>query len=1093
MHIPNLKPTLLASVITAAIYTPDIQAYSCSLNSPSNFSLFHINNGEYEGNCTIDNGRFYMNLDYSTIEFNTPLTVTSIANAPNVPGRGKGAITSGNHGNLIFNDTVTIQDTENADRQRSPRLILIRNKKDNYGGVEKENSGVTFKGDNNILSIAANATPYFYTGAAIANYNYFAALNSDYKTTINNTGTVNGINQNYGKLIFEQDLTINSQISQLDSLGAIKRQNAAILISGGTAEFGKVTINTDISDLTQTPSEGAGLISHAYEYEKSLFGHARGTGEGSDDAIPQSTFNKDLTINTHNGAAIQFTHGKIEQSGSKATINVSGDGHGIAITDEAGGLLADNTTKSKFNWIQLAGGALTFVDGKTQSDAPNQLTIGLGENTTITTNNGDGINIANIPEDNIKHININNTGIITAENGDAIDLSLLEPDPSIQDDKAQLTAARTINIINGATLSAQSGYSLYGSNYNESFTSNGGKLVGKIDMQNGWDTVKFDGSTKAVDISELTELNGGLDSNSNNEFDTLTLIGNIINPANGFNGSQLTNWEKIELTEEATLALTGPDPVKIGDKQNDSGLFIDQNTTLISKGDSTTIVGNVSNQGTIELDNDSGAASPTFNTLTIDGDYEGGGKVKLHTLLTDNPQTDKLILKGNVSGETEVEVVKVNKPGEEPTKADTNGIQLIDTSTATMPITDADKSFTLSSDVEAGAYLYNKLAYKKNEGFYLQSKRKPSDDNSIQPDEGQNPDEGQTPDEGQKSGKGNSNDSNHGAYQPEVYRPAVAGYSVAQLANRNAVIGMLGNHLHQRVDEQQVLNWNDDHNDQQIWGRIRHESLSLNGKQRFDLDQKTQYAQLGWDLDINRDNQNSRQHSGIYVAYAHANADISDRARITLGQQSFTGKIRGDIYGVGGYHTRYDEDGNYVDLIGGIHFINNKYSDVLNGNSNQKGWGLSASAEAGMPITVSDSDHGNWFIEPQAELTWQMTNYHSFKDGITEIDGYNSHSLRPRLGLRFGYNDKPADREAAKDFHLTASIVHELIAPTQVTVGGTDIKEDIGKDTWLEIGAGGQFPINKSTYIYGSAQYLHTLNNNTRRGITGQVGIRHSW
>lgn len=396
-----------------------------------------------------------------------------------------------------------------------------------------------------------------------------------------------------------------------------------------------------------------------------------------------------------------------------------------------------------------------------------------------------------------------------------------------------------------------------------------------------------------------------------------------------------------------------------------------------------------------------------------------------------------MVVNGDTTGTTRVgiNVKNLTKAGE----LTNNGIELI-------KVTGKSESnnFKLPSPIQLSAFEYD-LIHKPQQGFYLVS----------------------------------------------TYRPAVTTYVMGQLSNQNAIGGLVGDQLHKRVGEQEVLRWNGEpEHDQQVWGRLRHNSLDLSGKKQLDLEQKTSTIQFGWDLDINRDDQNARQHTGIYAAYSNTSADVFDRKRLTLNKNTFTGKIKGNILGLGGYHTRYDEQGKYVDMIGGIHFVNNKYSDIYGGDSRQNGWGVSASIEAGMPISVQQ----NWFVEPQAQLTWQMTEYGKFNDDISHIDGYRSQSLRPRLGVRIGYNDQPENQEApAKNIYLMASIIRELLTPESITIDGKDLKEEMSKDTWLEVGLGGQWPINRNTYIYGSAQYMHTLSTSSRSGFTGQAGLRYSW
>ncbi|WP_169781954.1 autotransporter outer membrane beta-barrel domain-containing protein, partial [Escherichia coli] len=70
-------------------------------------------------------------------------------------------------------------------------------------------------------------------------------------------------------------------------------------------------------------------------------------------------------------------------------------------------------------------------------------------------------------------------------------------------------------------------------------------------------------------------------------------------------------------------------------------------------------VGSLTNTGVIRL-----AGGKTGNTLTVNGDYTGGGTLIINTVLGDDTSTtDKLIVTGNTSGDTGVVVNNVRGQG----------------------------------------------------------------------------------------------------------------------------------------------------------------------------------------------------------------------------------------------------------------------------------------------------------------------------------------------------------------------------------------------------------------------------------------------
>ncbi|MBV7433840.1 autotransporter outer membrane beta-barrel domain-containing protein [Cardiobacteriaceae bacterium TAE3-ERU3] len=597
-----------------------------------------------------------------------------------------------------------------------------------------------------------------------------------------------------------------------------------------------------------------------------------------------------------------------------------------------------------------------------------------------------------------------------------------------------------------------------------------------FDLNDGNDNLTF----KDTDLSNIGKINGGINTDVNDEFDILTFADYSAAPT--FSGDNLKNWERINLNSDFNLSGRELEVGKGGVASNAGGLFIGSGATLSIDADdksSFTINGDLHNDqadGVLNLRRD---GKDEFTELTIDGDYHGGGTVLFNTRLGDySSPTDKLVLKGNVDGITKVKVANKGGVGDLTNK----GIELVSTANATSGNNISDDAFILDGSVQAGSYEYNTLAHLKGEGFYLQSRRKSSGgkgSDTSAPVDIKKPDPKPTPKPDHKPNL----KPDPKPYVPEVYRPAVPGYVMAQYANIAATSSMLGNHLHQRMGEQQI-NKLDEHN-YQAWGRIRAESLSLEGKKQFNLDQDTQLIQFGWDLGINRDDQNNRSHTGIYLGYANSDADFFDRKRAEVDTPILTGNVDTNILSAGAYYTHFDEQGSYIDLIGGVHYLDNQYKDIYSGKSKNKGWGIAASAEAGWHKDLGDG----YFVEPQAQLTAQVTKYGAFNDEISSIDGYGSNSLRPRLGVRAGLIDKAS----GKDLYMTASVVHELLSPATVTIGGTDIREEIGKDTWLEAGVGGQVSLSDNTTLYGSAQYYHTLGGKSRRGGSGQIGLRYSW
>ncbi|MET3463242.1 autotransporter outer membrane beta-barrel domain-containing protein [Variovorax atrisoli] len=593
----------------------------------------------------------------------------------------------------------------------------------------------------------------------------------------------------------------------------------------------------------------------------------------------------------------------------------------------------------------------------------------------------------------------------------------------------------------------------------------GGALSGGFFGQNGSDTAVV--SAASYNGSQI--LDGGDDvSAADGWVDRLTLQG--VTATAG--GDTLRNWETITL-DNTRLTLAGS-PLTVGKgvdgSNNPMGLFI-QSTSTVSMGQSAfTVNGDVYNAGLINLRSASGVPG---NVLSIFGNYAGtGGIVQLNTTLgNDASATDKLVVNGNTSGTTRVFVNNAGGAG----AATVNGIQVVKVTG-----TSSEGNFTLAAPVQAGAYEYGLHRGGRTDGdansFYLSSVYNPAPVPPVIP--------GVTP---------------VPVPAPEVVRPAVPGYVMGQLATTELGLGLLGS-LHKRVGEQQTLKWDYCGCDakapeDQAWMRLHAQRLDVDGKRQFGFEQEMQYFQIGKDLSINYSGDagdKSRNHTGISVGYGRTNVNFNDRRRGDAGMGYDTGKMKGEMLTLGAYHTRYADNGSYLDFVGQLHSVRNKYTDKYGGEGKQKGTGLGLSVEAGRPWQIGESQ---WLIEPQAQLTYQVTRYRGFADNISPVDGFTSQSLRGRVGARLAWNDK-AERSdqltRTNTFYFTANLLHEFKDPKAVTIGGTAVGE-WGKQTWAELGVGGQMPLSKTTYLYGGVQYQRSLSGTHREGVSGQLGVRVAW
>ncbi|MEJ1163064.1 autotransporter outer membrane beta-barrel domain-containing protein [Variovorax sp. CCNWLW186] len=605
---------------------------------------------------------------------------------------------------------------------------------------------------------------------------------------------------------------------------------------------------------------------------------------------------------------------------------------------------------------------------------------------------------------------------------------------------------------------------------NDTFTWTGGTLAGGFYGQNGSDTALV----SAAGYNGSTILDGGDDvSAADGWVDKLTLQG--VTATAG--GDTLRNWETITL-DNTRLTLAGA-PLAVGSGTDASGapmgLFIQPTSSVFMGQPAFTLTGDLHNAGLLDLRNPTGTPG---NALTVNGNYAGtNGLVRINTALgSDASATDKLVVNGNTSGTTRVLVANTGGAG----AATVNGIQVVQVSG-----TSSEGNFTLAAPVQAGAYEYGLHRGGRTDGdansFYLSSVY-------------------QTPVPIPVPVPGVPSPAPAPVPAPEVLRPAVPGYVMGQVATQELGLGLLGT-LHQRVGEQQTLKWDhcgcdDKAPADQAWMRLHAQRLDLDGKRQFGFEQEMQFLQLGKDLAVRYSGDagdKSRSHTGLSVGYGRTSTNFNDRRRGEAGMGYDTGKMKGQMLTLGAYHTRYADNGSYLDLVGQLHAVQNKYTDKYGGEGTQKGTGGGLSVEVGRPWQIGDSQ---WLIEPQAQLSYQLTRYRGFADNISTVDGFTSQSLRGRLGARLAWNDKAERGEKltrTNTFYVTANVLHEFKDPKGVTIGNTTVNEQWAKQTWAELGVGAQLPLSKAAYLYGGVQYQRSLSGKGREGVSGQLGVKVAW
>lgn len=509
------------------------------------------------------------------------------------------------------------------------------------------------------------------------------------------------------------------------------------------------------------------------------------------------------------------------------------------------------------------------------------------------------------------------------------------------------------------------------------------------------------------------------------------------------------------------------------------------NATWNNSGNST--LSNLNNMGIVSFDAPVAYSVGNFKKITVNGDYAGNnGNLVVNTYWNNDADkdSDQLIIKGTAIGNTTVttrngiigniaqsnaqqfssdvitvEQAQPNAAGQQAGQPDSNAVF-----TGTANTTNAGQAQLVLKETAGGKNVYAWTLYAS----------------TIPPTPTPNP----TP----------------APRMRYIYALPIAAYVQMPRVNQEIGFNTL-NTLHERRGENQVLAWDEcgtcgKQAKGQSWARIFGHHLKMNGKER--LGYETNYAgvQAGHDFFVHHTEKGGHNLAGIYAAYTRGKTDFYDKYRAENGVVShdkFTGKGDTDMVSLGLTNTYYALNGTYLDFVGQVSWLRNKYKSRDKVSVKQNGWGLGLSVEAGRPFALGERtpSESGWFIEPQAQLTYQYVGLNDFNDGTRKVDQGKQNTLRGRLGARLAYN-APNTYLRTNTFYLVGNLWHDFTNPNRVEIGTDKVKEKYNR-TWGEIGLGSQLPVGKNSYLYGDVRYERNLGGAKREGYRGTVGFKYTW
>ncbi|MFC0227007.1 autotransporter outer membrane beta-barrel domain-containing protein [Serratia aquatilis] len=538
--------------------------------------------------------------------------------------------------------------------------------------------------------------------------------------------------------------------------------------------------------------------------------------------------------------------------------------------------------------------------------------------------------------------------------------------------------------LNGASLNAVNTSATDDSVYTGNITG-GGTFI-----KSGAGSLTLSGKTA---WSGNTELQGGsliLDGSSGGAQLTSNIIGQSDTQLTLHNGAGLTGW--IDPTNVALDATSH------------------WNLTANS------LVNNLSNSGTVTF------VAPTasdFKTLTVEGNYQGNnGLLVLNTRLGDDASlTDKLIVAGNTSGNTRVQINNAGGSGAESL----NGIEVISVAGQ------SDGEFVQTGRITAGAYDYSLgrgSSAENAQNWYLTS---------------------------------------HAAERPEA-----GGYA----ANLSAANNMFVTGLHDREGERQFVNvLTGEQETTSMWLRNEgghNRSRDTNGQLRT---QANRYVmQLGGEIAQWSSNGVDRLHLGAMAGYGNSKNSTTSQ------MSGYNAKSSIDGYSLGVYGTWYaneaDKVGLYVDSWAQYSWFNNSVDGQGLASEEYKSKGVTASVESGYTFKVGENAAKNatYFVQPKAQITWMGVKADDHKEANgTNVSGEGDGNIQTRLGVKAfmnGYAAQDKGKDRVFQPFVEANWIHNS-KDFGTNMDGILVKQD-GAANIVELKLGVEGQINKRVNLWGN-------------------------
>lgn len=496
-------------------------------------------------------------------------------------------------------------------------------------------------------------------------------------------------------------------------------------------------------------------------------------------------------------------------------------------------------------------------------------------------------------------------------------------------------------------------------------------------------------------------------------------------------------------------------------------LALTMNDAVWNMRDSSTLTSLTLNAGgTINFQHNEDVA---WQTLTINEDYTGnGGKLVFNTVLSDDTsETDRLIVEGNTSGRTAVDVNNIGGAGAQTVE----GIEIVSVGG------NSEGTFEKASRIVAGGYDYNVVQKGKN--WFLTSLAEPVDPpiDPVDPpvDPVIPPQEPVPPPAPPKS--------------EHQYRPEFGSYQ----ANSYAANTLFMTRLHDRLGETQYTDMlTGEQKVTSLWMRnVGGHARFNDGSGQLKTTANRYVLQLGGDIAQWSTDGLDRWHLGLMAGYGNSQS----RSASSLTGYHSRGEVNG--YSVGLYGTWYaneaDKSGTYVDSWVLYNWFDNKVMGQDQATERYRSSGITASVEAGYSVKVGESGRNSYWIQPKAQAVWMdvQADDHRERNG-TRVKDEPQGNLMTRLGVKAyisGHNAMDDAKSRTFQPFIEANWIHN----TQTTrIRMDDVSNEMrGTRNIGELKTGVEGQITPQLSVWGNV--AQQIGDKGYSDTQGMLGIKYSF